>query len=51
MVTLPCPWCEEDARPTLEELMAEDAANFTCPACGTNIVLVDEPAPVLDMAA
>lgn len=51
MVTLPCPWCEEDARLAIEELTAEDGAAFTCPACGTTVALVDEMAPVLDLAA
>jgi endogenous inhibitor of DNA gyrase (YacG/DUF329 family) len=51
MVTLPCPWCEEDVRLPLDELTAEDGAPFTCPACGTSVAWVEASPPVLDLAA
>jgi transcription elongation factor Elf1 len=51
MVTLPCPWCDEQATLTLVELTEEDSASFTCAACGTSVSLVEEPLPALDLAA
>jgi hypothetical protein len=42
-----CPWCDEDAT----SLIAESTADtFECPACGTCVDLVEEPA-VLAAAA
>jgi predicted RNA-binding Zn-ribbon protein involved in translation (DUF1610 family) len=50
MVTIPCPWCDEDDILSLAEL-TETRAAFTCPACGTTVALVEEPDTSLEMAA
>lgn len=49
MVTITCPWCEEDGLVLFAELEARDAS-FTCAECGTSVELVDEP-PTLELAA
>ncbi len=51
MVTLSCPWCDEDAMLALVELTEEFATSFTCPGCGTSVALVEELPPGLDLAA
>jgi hypothetical protein len=50
MVTITCPWREEDvAFPTVELAVLETA--FTCPGCATSVALVEEPADPLALAA
>ena len=50
MVTITCPWCDEDELYTWLS-MAEPEASFTCSDCGTVIEFADEAAPALDLAA
>jgi hypothetical protein len=49
MVTITCPWCEEEALLPWPEL-EEPEASFTCLDCGTTVTFVEEPV-VLDLAA
>jgi hypothetical protein len=49
MITIDCPWCEEEARlpfPWPEE----PQASFTCADCGTTLDFVEEQV-ALDLAA
>ena len=49
MVTLTCPWCDEEEAlsfPALEE----PETSFTCPDCGTSVRIVDVPVAELDLA-
>jgi hypothetical protein len=48
MVTIACPWCEEDMPFPTAELSCEPA--FTCPVCATSVELVELP-DALDAAA
>jgi hypothetical protein len=50
MVTVTCPWCEEDALLAFANLEEPEAA-FTCTDCGTTVAFVEEPAAPLDLAA
>jgi transcription elongation factor Elf1 len=50
MVTITCPWCEEDELFAWLAL-AQPEATFTCAECGTSISFEDERASVLDPAA
>ncbi len=50
MVTVTCPWCEEDDLIAWADAQ-EAEASFTCAECGTSIAFVDEPAIALDLAA
>lgn len=50
MVTIICPWCEEDQLLALRELEAPRAA-FTCDDCGTSVVFVEADQEALDLAA
>jgi hypothetical protein len=50
MVTITCPWCDED-EPIALTLVTEPEAPFTCPDCGTTVDLVEEPASALEPAA
>ena len=50
MVTVTCPWCDEDELLALVELQ-ETGTSFTCDECGTSIAFVDEPAVGFDLAA
>lgn len=50
MVTIACPWCDEDA--ALEFAPADTPQTaFTCSECGTSAIIVDEPSTPLDLAA
>jgi hypothetical protein len=49
MVTVACPWCEEDVALAFADL-ARDAA-FDCPCCATSVSLVDEVAEPFGLAA
>ena len=50
MVSMACPWCEEDQRIALE-ILAELETRFDCDACGTAVEIADESAEELDLAA
>ena len=50
MVTITCPWCEQD-EPLELSAMKEPGATFRCPDCGTSVQFVDEPVRALDPAA
>jgi len=50
MVTITCPWCEEEDALELSSIVEPDAS-FTCADCGTTVQVVDEPAVALDLAA
>lgn len=50
VVTIICPWCEEDQLLALRELEAPRAA-FTCDDCGTSVVFVEADQEALDLAA
>lgn len=50
MVTIACPWCEAEQPFTLLAVQ-ESEVPFTCSECGTTVLLVDEPAVALDLAA
>ena len=49
MVTITCPWCDEDELYAWLAL-AEPVGEFTCSVCGTSIDFADE-APPLELAA
>ena len=49
MISIVCPWCEEEARLLLPELQ-EPQAPFTGADCGTTVSFVEEPVE-LDLAA
>jgi len=49
MVTITCPWCEEEALLPFPEL-GEAEVSFTCADCGTTVAFVEEPI-ALDLAA
>jgi transcription initiation factor IIE alpha subunit len=50
LVTITCPWCDEDGELPMAELAALEAS-FTCPDCGTSVELAVEAETVLDLAA
>lgn len=50
MTTIACPWCEADQPLTLAAFLEMEEA-FTCPECGTTVLLVDEAADPLALAA
>ena len=50
MVTITCPWCEEEALLAFAELRAAEIS-FSCAECGTSVSFVDEPAMPLELAA
>jgi transposase-like protein len=50
MVTMTCPWCDEDSALSLTTLLGTEAA-FTCASCGTTVLFTEEPAVELDLAA
>ena len=50
MVTVDCPWCEDDGPMDLEVLQAA-GGQYTCPACLTTVELVEDAAPALPLAA
>jgi hypothetical protein len=47
MMTMTCPWCDEDGA---SDVLDARADTYQCPACGTCVDLVEEPV-VLDPAA
>jgi uncharacterized Zn finger protein len=49
LVTITCPWCEEESPLELARL-AEPDASFTCAECGTTVAFVEEPVG-LELAA
>jgi len=50
MITIDCPWCEDDAPMALEALQAA-GGSWTCPACHTTVELVDRAEEALPLAA
>jgi uncharacterized Zn finger protein (UPF0148 family) len=50
MVTMACPWCDEDGIVLFASLLETEAA-FSCASCGTTVVFLKEDAEDLDMAA
>lgn len=50
MVTISCPWCDEEQPLSLTEFLAMEPS-FTCPDCGTTVVVAAEPESALDLAA
>jgi transcription elongation factor Elf1 len=50
MVTITCPWCDEDELYAWLELAQPEAA-FTCAECGTSIRFEEETAEGLELAA
>ena len=50
MVTINCPWCEQD-EPLELSAPDEPEATFTCLDCGTSVHFVDEPVLALELAA
>ena len=50
MVTLTCPWCDEEEILSFAALEEPDTT-FSCPDCGTSVRLVDAPSVDLDLAA
>jgi hypothetical protein len=50
MVTIDCPWCEQEEPLALATLEETEAA-FCCPDCGTTVQFVDEAAVAFDLAA
>jgi hypothetical protein len=49
MITIDCPWCDEDVALSTNDLELEPA--FTCPACATSVVFVEEPEATVAIAA
>jgi endogenous inhibitor of DNA gyrase (YacG/DUF329 family) len=49
MLTIDCPWCQEEALLPFPE-PKDSGASFTCAECGTTVDLVEEPV-ALDLAA
>ena len=50
MVTITCPWCEEEALLTFTDTEGPDT-RFSCADCGTSVEFVEEPPAALDLAA
>lgn len=50
MVTISCPWCDEDQPLTLADFV-DLKASFTCRDCGTSVLVPAEPEPALELAA
>ena len=50
MVSIPCPWCDEPATLSLAEIRETDVT-YTCPACGTSVVLVEDQGSALEAVA
>jgi hypothetical protein len=50
MVTITCPWCEDDGLVAFSALEEAEVA-FTCAECGTTVSFVEEPAESFDRAA
>ena len=50
MVTITCPWCEQDEPFELMSFL-EPEVTFSCPDCGTSVQFVAEPAVALELAA
>ncbi len=41
MMTIACPWCDEDAELSLATLTSTD--DLVCASCGTTVRLTEEP--------
>jgi ribosomal protein S27E len=50
MVTITCPWCDEDEALSLADF-ADPEASFTCLACGTAVALIEDTPAFLELAA
>jgi hypothetical protein len=49
MVTIACPWCDEDVVLAVADLAQEP--DFDCPCCATSVSLVDDVMDALELAA
>jgi uncharacterized Zn finger protein len=50
MTIIVCPWCDEDEELSLATLTAPESV-VLCSSCGTSVLLTEESALVLDLAA
>lgn len=50
MVTIACPWCDEDQPLALADFVALDSC-FTCPDCGTSVLEAVDSEAALELAA
>ena len=48
LVTIACPWCDEHQPLDMTDLVELDVT-LTCGACGTTVLLVDDPGCSLDL--
>ena len=50
MIMIACPWCDIEQG---AQLVGEDRddAPFRCLECGTTVLWMDEPEPILELAA
>ena len=49
MMTIACPWCDEDAELSLAAFTSTES--LVCVSCGTTVHLTEEPNERLDLAA
>ncbi len=49
MMTIACPWCDEDAELSLAASTSTES--LVCLSCGTTVQLTEEPDERLDLAA
>jgi uncharacterized Zn finger protein len=50
MTIIACPWCDEDEELSLATLTAPESI-VVCASCGTSVLLTEDSAPGLDLAA
>ena len=50
MISIACPWCEDDA-PIDVKLLQDAGGHYTCPACLTTVALVEDVEEQLPLAA
>ncbi len=50
MVMISCPWCDEDEPLALADVVALEAS-FSCPDCGTSVLVAADSEPALELAA
>jgi uncharacterized Zn finger protein len=50
MTIIACPWCDEDEELSLVMLAAPESI-VLCASCGTSVLLAEESAVILDLAA
>ena len=49
MLTIACPWCDEDAELSLAAYLSTES--LVCVSCGTTVRLTEEPDERLELAA